>query len=80
MCHPQRGGGLVRIDQYAPDRHTINVEQHTTQNFINYRPKSACNAAGTEDLPEDGTQVPKHVGATEQNNKLIRISAFVGDF
>jgi hypothetical protein len=43
----------------------MNTQQRTTQNFINHRPKSACNSAGTEQLPEDGTQVPKHVGATE---------------
>jgi hypothetical protein len=59
---------------------TINTQPRTTQNFINHRPKSACNSAGTEELPEDGTQVPKHVGATERNNKLIRINAFVGNF
>jgi hypothetical protein len=56
------------------------TQPHTAQNFINHRPKLACNSAGTEELPEDGTHVPKHVGATEGNNKLIRINAFVGYF
>jgi hypothetical protein len=32
---------------------------------INHIPKSACNVTGTEELLEDGTQIPKHVGATE---------------
>jgi hypothetical protein len=46
-------------------RHKINTQPCATQNFINHRPKSACNSAGTEEPPEDGTQMPKHVGATE---------------
>jgi hypothetical protein len=40
----------------------MNIQPHSTQNFINHRPKSAGNSAGTEELPEDGTRVPKHVG------------------
>jgi hypothetical protein len=28
-------------------------------------PKLACNSEGTEELPEDGTQLPKHVGAAK---------------
>jgi hypothetical protein len=32
-------------------------------NFINHRPHLACNSEGTNALPDDGTQVPKHVGA-----------------
>jgi hypothetical protein len=38
----------------------------------------AYNSAGTEEFPDDGTQVPKHVRAAELYNKLLRISAFVG--
>jgi hypothetical protein len=38
----------------------------------------ACNSEGTDELLEDGTQLPKHVGAAKGNNKLIRIDAFVG--
>jgi hypothetical protein len=30
------------------------------------------------DLPEDGTQLPKHVGVAKLNNKLITTDAFVG--
>jgi hypothetical protein len=36
---------------------------YTTQNFINHKPKLTCNSEGTDELPEDGTQLPKHVGA-----------------
>jgi hypothetical protein len=36
---------------------------HTTQNFINKKSKLAYNSEGTDELPEDGTQFPKHVGA-----------------
>jgi hypothetical protein len=25
----------------------------------------ACNSEGTDELPEDGTQLPKHVGAAK---------------
>jgi hypothetical protein len=38
----------------------------------------ACNSEGTDELPEDGTQLPKHVGAAKGNNKVIIIDAFVG--
>jgi hypothetical protein len=47
---------------------------------VNHRPKSACSSAGTGELPEDGTQVAKHVAATEWNNKTDKTSAFVGNF
>jgi hypothetical protein len=49
----------------TPVRHTMNIQPRTTHNIINHRPKSARNSAGTEELPADGTHVPKHVGATE---------------
>jgi hypothetical protein len=42
------------------------------------QPKLACNSEGTDELPDDGTQLPKQVGATKLNNKLIRTDAFVG--
>jgi hypothetical protein len=54
--------GCVRI---ALGCRTIHTQPRNTQNFINHRPKSACNSAGTEQLPEDGTQLPKYVGAAE---------------
>jgi hypothetical protein len=31
----------------------------------NQKPKSSCNSEGTDDLPEDGTHLPKHVGAAK---------------
>jgi hypothetical protein len=46
--------------------------------FYQPKPKLACNSECTEELPEDGAQLPKHVGAAKPNNKLIRIDAFVG--
>jgi hypothetical protein len=41
--------------RYAPGRHIIYTPPHTTQNFINQKPKLACNSEGTDELPEDGT-------------------------
>jgi hypothetical protein len=35
------------------------------------------NSEGTDEIPEDGTQLPKHVRAAKRNNKLISIDAFV---
>jgi hypothetical protein len=57
--------GLMRIDRYAPGRHIIYTKPHTTHNFINPKPKLACNAEGTDGLPGDGTQLSKHVGAAK---------------
>jgi hypothetical protein len=45
---------------------------------MNQKPKLVCNSESTDKLPEDGTQLPKHVKAAKWNNKLIRIDAFVG--
>jgi hypothetical protein len=59
--------------------HNLHIT-HTTQNFINQKLKLACNSEGRDELLEDGTQVPKHVGAAKWNNKLIRTDAFVGYF
>jgi hypothetical protein len=58
-------GGLVRVDRYAPGRHIIYTQLHITQNFIKQKPKLAYNSEGTDELPEDGTKLPKHVGAAE---------------
>jgi hypothetical protein len=66
------------VERNAPGRHIIYTKPHTTQNFINQKPKLACNSEGTDELPEDGTQLPKHVGTAKLNNKLVRIDAFVG--
>jgi hypothetical protein len=53
--------------QYTAGRHTVYTQPHTTQNFINQKPKLACtsNSEGTDELPEDGTQLPKHVAAAK---------------
>jgi hypothetical protein len=68
-------GGLVRIDLsvYAAvgrqhrqtDRYAPGTPPRTTHNFINQKSKLACNSEGTDELPEDGTQLPKHVGAAK---------------
>jgi hypothetical protein len=55
-------GGLLHIE---PGRHITYTKPHTTQNFINQKPKLACNSEGTDELPEDGTQLPKRVGASK---------------
>jgi hypothetical protein len=39
------------------------TQPHTTQNFINKKSKLVCNSEGTDELSEDGTQLPKRVGA-----------------
>jgi hypothetical protein len=41
--------------------HTITY--HTQ--FYQPKPKLAYNSEGTDELPEDGTQLPKHVGAAK---------------
>jgi hypothetical protein len=55
----------LSIDRYAPGRHMVYTQPHSTQNFINKKSKLACNSEGTDELPEDGTQLPKHVGAAK---------------
>jgi hypothetical protein len=37
---------------------------------MNKKSKLACNPEGTDELAEDGTQLPKNVGAAKLNNKL----------
>jgi hypothetical protein len=46
-------------------RHIMYTQPHTIRNFIKQNPKLACNSEGTDELPEDGTQLPKHVGAAK---------------
>jgi hypothetical protein len=65
------------IYRYAPDRHILYTQPHTTQNCINQKPELACNSEDTDELPDDVTQLPKHVAAAKWNNKLIRIDKFV---
>jgi hypothetical protein len=45
--------------------YTHCMQLYTTQNFINQIPKLACNSEGIGQLPEDGIQLPKHVGAAK---------------
>jgi hypothetical protein len=40
---------------------SIDTTYHTE--FYQPKPKLACHSEGTDELPEDGTQLPKHVGA-----------------
>jgi hypothetical protein len=55
----------VYIMWWPAGRHIIYTQPHTTQNFINQKPKLSCNSEGTDELPEDGTQFPKRVGAAK---------------
>jgi hypothetical protein len=51
------------IDRYAPGRHiTYNQILH---GILLKKTKLACSSKGTDELPEDGTQLPKHVGAAK---------------
>jgi hypothetical protein len=61
---------LSLTDRYAPDRLMVHTQPHTTQNVINQKPKLVCNSEGTGELPEDGTQLPKHVGAAVRTGPL----------
>jgi hypothetical protein len=65
------------IYRYAPGRHIMYTQPHIKQNFIYQNPNWHVTQ-GTDELSDDGTQSPKHVGAAKCNNKLIRIDAFVG--
>jgi hypothetical protein len=47
----------------APTQYTHNHILHGI--LSTKKPKSACNSEGTDELPEDGTQLPKHVGAAK---------------
>jgi hypothetical protein len=52
-----------QTDRYIPGLHI----RHITYNAESYQPLPSirCNSAGTEELSDDETYVPKHVGATE---------------
>jgi hypothetical protein len=69
---------VVRIIDTQHCRYIIYTQPRTTQYVFNQNPKLVCNSEGTDELPEDGTQLPKHVGAEKWNNKLIRVDTFVG--
>jgi hypothetical protein len=41
---------------------------HTTTYYTEFyqpKPKLTCNSEGTDELPEDGTQLPKHIRAAK---------------
>jgi hypothetical protein len=44
--------------------HNIHTTTYYTE-FYQPKPKLACNSEGTDELLEDGTQSPKHVGAAK---------------
>jgi hypothetical protein len=44
--------------------HSIHTTTHYTE-FYQLKPKLACNSEGTDELPEHGTQLPKHVEAAK---------------
>jgi hypothetical protein len=73
-----RPGACWSVGRYASGRLIIYTQSHTTQNIINKKSKLACNSESIGELPEDDTQLPKHVAAAKWNNKLIGIEAFVG--
>jgi hypothetical protein len=56
-------GAYRSIDRYPPGRHIIYTQPHTE--FYQPKPKLACNSEGTDELHEDGTKLPKHVGAAK---------------
>jgi hypothetical protein len=60
-----RTGQNGQTDRYAPGRHIIYTQPHITRNIINQKPKLGCNSEGTDELLEDGIQLPKHVGAAK---------------
>jgi hypothetical protein len=69
VCHPQ-GARLYQLSYIAMSvlikkYYIIYSQPHTTRNFINQKPKLACNSEGTDELPDDGTQLPIHVGAAK---------------
>jgi hypothetical protein len=47
----------------TPDHHIIYKQPHTAKNFINQKSKLACNLKGTDELPGDGTWLPKVAAA-----------------
>jgi hypothetical protein len=69
MCHPQ--GARLYFLSYIPiwvlvDKILYNIQTATYyKEFYHPKPKFACNSESTDELPADGTQLPKHVGAAE---------------
>jgi hypothetical protein len=55
---------------------------HTTTYYTEFyqtNPKLVFNSECTDELPGDGTYLPKHVGAAKRDNKLIITDVHVGD-
>jgi hypothetical protein len=59
----------VRIDlrtiHTRPPQTIRGTHNYILHRILSPKPKSACNSEGTDELPEDGTQLPKHVGAAK---------------
>jgi hypothetical protein len=51
--------GIVDTHQY---RYIIYTQPRTTQYVFYQNPKLVCSSEGTDELLEDGTQLPKHLG------------------
>jgi hypothetical protein len=62
LCVYYVAGGCVPICTRRP--RSIQITTYYTD-FYQPKPKLACNSESTDEFPEDGTQLPKHVGATK---------------
>jgi hypothetical protein len=62
VCSVWRPGACRSISATSP--HNIQTTTHYTE-FYQPKPKLACNSASIDEFPEDGTQLPKHVGAVK---------------
>jgi hypothetical protein len=51
----------VSVDKILCSIHTTTYSAECYQQT----PKLACNSEGTDELPDDGTQLSKHVGAAK---------------
>jgi hypothetical protein len=81
MCRPGAYRSVSHRSIRTRPPHSIRVHKTTYEYYTEFyqtKPKVACNSEGTDELPEDGTWLPKHEGADKCNNKLIIIDAFVG--
>jgi hypothetical protein len=69
VCHPQ--GARLYLLSYMPFWVSVNKILCSVWLCVYYtefyqpKPKLACNSEGTDEVPEDGTQLPKHVGAAK---------------
>jgi hypothetical protein len=65
LCEYYVADWWVSICRSIRTRSPHNTQLHTTQNFINQKPKFTSKLEGTDELPEDDIQLPKHVGAAK---------------